>query len=222
MEANAPIDHLHIIVLAILVAIADVFRFEVSVSDATAMRVLQGESNLLDDIRRLTLIHAAGLLDSVEDLSSGAVLHDDPDGAAVLVGLVHLADIGVVQLLHEADLPLKGTSHVFVCNGELLYRDLPPWHLPVLGDEDLSEGSGAHLARVQRVPPGDLCVQPLRDESAEVEAPADLGRARGHPPEGHLLLIVHVHLKAKRGAAQRRATLSVGRVVARATRERRA
>mmetsp|Transcript_25286 Transcript_25286/g.72915 ORF Transcript_25286/g.72915 Transcript_25286/m.72915 type:complete len:202 (-) Transcript_25286:3-608(-) len=191
------------------VAETNILRLQVPVRDPSAVRILQGAGDLLSDPGHFGFREAGAFGDAIEDLAARAILHDDPNRAAVLVSLKDLAYVRVVKLLHEVDLPFEEGPHLPVVEGELLDSHLSPNHLLVFAEEDLSIGSCTDFSGAKVVPPGDLGVLPLRHKGAEVEETMDLAcPCRRRPLDRVLGLGVHL---AVEGGGRRELAAAPGR-----------
>mmetsp|Transcript_36449 Transcript_36449/g.104998 ORF Transcript_36449/g.104998 Transcript_36449/m.104998 type:complete len:356 (-) Transcript_36449:152-1219(-) len=180
VEPQAPVDDLDGIILRVGGAEADVLGLHVAVRDPAVVRVLQRAGGLAHDVCRRLLIDVPVVHDAVENLPPLAVLHDEEHESALLVGLEELADVWVVELLHDLHLFLKGLLLLFVEDGDLLDRNHAILHFAVARDEHLAVAAGADLVRVDFVALGDLHADTLRHEGLDVEAalPTEPGVAR--------------------------------------------
>mmetsp|Transcript_131046 Transcript_131046/g.326936 ORF Transcript_131046/g.326936 Transcript_131046/m.326936 type:complete len:213 (+) Transcript_131046:1772-2410(+) len=149
-------------------------------------------------LRKAAFVH-----DALKDFTTLAILHDDPQNTAILVGLKDLADVWVVQLLHQTDLLLEGCLFLLARGDYLFDRNLPALHLFVFSDKDLAKTPDTELMGIDAVSLGDLRVDANGDEGPGVEQTPHVPRC-GLPSNPlvlmHLLDLLRLRFKATAGA----------------------
>mmetsp|Transcript_85372 Transcript_85372/g.226641 ORF Transcript_85372/g.226641 Transcript_85372/m.226641 type:complete len:226 (+) Transcript_85372:1313-1990(+) len=172
------------IVCEVVRAEADVLRLHVPVSDSAVVRVLQRTGALFHNVGSGGLVYAALLHDAVKHFAALAELHDEEHEFALLIGLQELADVRVVELLHDLRLLHEGRLLFVIEDDDLLDRHEAVLDLPILCDKNLSITARADLMCVNVVAPRDLRVHALRHEVLGLKAPPVL---RAHSQDVQLI-----------------------------------
>mmetsp|Transcript_117288 Transcript_117288/g.328260 ORF Transcript_117288/g.328260 Transcript_117288/m.328260 type:complete len:279 (+) Transcript_117288:813-1649(+) len=133
----------------------EVFRFDVPVANVAVVDVVHAPEDLLHDERRVVLREVPGGDDVVEEVASGAELHDEVEALAVLEELEELDDVGVVHHLHDLDLLLEAEHVLHPQAVDGLDGPLRPGHL-VGGHADSARVAGAQGGTVGGVELLDL------------------------------------------------------------------
>ena len=127
-SGDAEIHHLH-------VAVGlhhDVLRLDVAVDDVQIMRHRQGLAHLRAYLGHLALVDGAALVDGRLQVASAHELHDDVVRAVVLAPVVHVHDVGALQIRGSGGLLAEALGERGV-GGELrqhhLHRDQTPEHV---------------------------------------------------------------------------------------------
>mmetsp|Transcript_9590 Transcript_9590/g.27669 ORF Transcript_9590/g.27669 Transcript_9590/m.27669 type:complete len:256 (-) Transcript_9590:424-1191(-) len=87
--------------------IQQILRFQIPVDDAILMAVPDGRQDLLHHHGGMVLAEVAALDDSCEQLSTRAQLQHQIDVLIILKHLKQFYDVGVVEFLHDSDLPFE-------------------------------------------------------------------------------------------------------------------
>mmetsp|Transcript_87143 Transcript_87143/g.154262 ORF Transcript_87143/g.154262 Transcript_87143/m.154262 type:complete len:216 (+) Transcript_87143:858-1505(+) len=105
---KSKVDELQIALLdGILRCQDEIFRLQISMGDALEMKVVHGAKHRLHHQGALRLTEVARLDDAVEELAPNAQLHHQVDIPVVFEGLIELANVGMVQELHDVYLHLQ-------------------------------------------------------------------------------------------------------------------
>lgn len=100
-------------------------RLEVTVHDAPAVEVVDGEDELLENLAGLLLAEGSLGVESVEQVAVGGVLEDEEDVGVGLHLAHNLADVLVVDLAHDAALALGAVVNLSALLGlQILLDDL--------------------------------------------------------------------------------------------------
>mmetsp|Transcript_24151 Transcript_24151/g.63424 ORF Transcript_24151/g.63424 Transcript_24151/m.63424 type:complete len:220 (+) Transcript_24151:1577-2236(+) len=119
-------------------------------------------------------MHVIG--DAIEELTAIQQLHDQVDLAPLIVRLQQLADIGMIQLLHDLDLSFESFQSSPIRADHSLDRHLPIRSVPVLGDVHLAVAARRHLLWIDIVILGDVTLVVLDHHTSHGEgAPAARG-----------------------------------------------
>ena len=86
----------------------NVLQLEVTVDDAFVVEICDGETELTEQQLGLVLGESTLLGKVVEQLTTAAEFGDDPDGGLCRDDLVHLGDVGVVELTMVVNLAGQG------------------------------------------------------------------------------------------------------------------
>ncbi len=101
----------------------DVLRLDVAVDDVQIVRHGEGLAHLRADLGDLALVDGAALVDGRLQVGSAHELHDDVVGAVVLAPVVHVHDVGALQVGGGGGLLLEALGEVGV-GGVLGQHDL--------------------------------------------------------------------------------------------------
>ena len=101
----------------------DVLRLDVAVDDVQVVRHRQGLAHLRADLGHLALVDGAALVDGRLQVAAAHELHDDVVRAVVLAPVVHVHDVGALQVGRSGGLLLEALGEVGI-GGVLGQHDL--------------------------------------------------------------------------------------------------
>ena len=107
----------------------DVLRLDVAVDDVEAVGHGQRLANLAADFGDLALVDGAALLDGGFQVGTADVLHDDVVRAVVLAPVVHVDDVGALQVGGACGFLFEALREVFIC-GVLREHHLDRYQAP--------------------------------------------------------------------------------------------